>query len=716
MAEGFVIGIDVGGTFTDVVGLDAAGRPLSFKVPSRPGDPASAVMEGVEAFAARVGVPVGAVLEDAHLVHGTTMGINTLLTRTGAKTGLLTTSGFRDILEIRVGYKEERYELDLPPPAPLVPRRLRRPIPERLDSDGSVVVPLDEEEVLAACGYLAREGVEAVAVCFLWSFLDPSHEIRAAELCRRALPEAFVTTSWDVLPEIREYNRASTTVLNAYIGPKVVRYVEDLTERLAGRGFGGVLHFLQSHGGVSHADEVIRVPVRTLMSGPAAGPAVAGYFAERAGIENAVCIDMGGTSFDAGVVTGGSVRQSRPVEVDGVRIGLPMVDVHSVGGGGGSIARVDTGILRVGPASAGSVPGPASYSLGGRSPTVTDANMVLGVYSPGPIAGGLSLDVRPAEDVMDRLGSRIGVDRIEAAEGVWRVLTIDLAQAIRDITVAEGRDPRDYALVVGGGAGPVHCCAIADELGIDRIIVPKAASTLCALGAIVMDVVYELRRSYPMQLSGTFEVEAIDEAFGRLERDLIGMLQGQGAAGGAARIDAQIDAQVDARIDRKMGLRYREDEIHVDRGLELRYREQLWEIMVPMASASIDRGAVDDVIGRFHERHHEMYTYSEPDNVCELVSLAVRAAVPRQLPELDWDLGAYEDWVRIGEHPVRRRGGSLLTPVLDGRRAPVSVPLAGPALIREELCTVFVEPGWTCTLQPYGAYYLERSVGKEAGS
>lgn len=697
MAERFVLGIDVGGTFTDVVGLDRGGRPLMFKVPSRPDDPASAVMQGVEAFAEGVGVPVAAMLSDAHLVHGTTMGINTLLTRTGATTALLTTSGFRDMLEIRVGYKEERYELDLEPPVPLVPRRLRLPITERLGSDGEVVVPLDEEGVLAACEFMAGEGVQAVAICFLWSFLDPSHEMRAAELCRRVLPEAFVTTSWDVLPEIREYNRVSTTVLNAYVGPRVVQYVGELAARLEESGFGGTLHFLQSHGGVAHADEVMRVPVRTLLSGPAAGPAVAGFFAGQAGIENAICIDMGGTSFDASVVTAGEVRQSRPVEIDGVRIGLPMVDVHSVGGGGGSIAWVDTGILRVGPSSAGSVPGPASYSLGGTSPTVTDANMVLGIYSPGPIAGGLSLDGGPAEAVIDGLATEIGVGRIEAADGVWRVLTIDLAQAIRDITVAEGRDPRDYVLVVGGGSGPVHCCAIADELDIDRIMVPKAASTLCALGAIVMDVVYELRRSYPMQLSGSFDVEAIDTAFGQLERDLIGMLQGERLAGDGTRVDRQV------------GLRYREEEIHVHRGLELRYREQLWEIMVPMASASIDLDTIDEVIGGFHERHHEIYTYSEPDNVCELVSLAVRATVPRQLPDIDWDLGTHDSWVRLGERSVRHRDRFVASPVLDGHRAPVSVPVEGPALIREELCTVFVEPGWTCTLDPHGAYSLIRS-------
>ncbi len=696
MAERFVLGIDVGGTFTDVVGLDRGGRPLMFKVPSRPDDPAAAVLQGVEAFAAGVGVPVESILADAHLVHGTTMGINTLLTRTGARTALLTTSGFRDMLEIRVGYKEERYELDLEPPDPLVPRRLRLPITERVGSDGSVVTPLDEDGVLAACELMASEGIEAVAICFIWSFLDPSHELRAAELCRQGLPGAFVTTSWDVLPEIREYNRVSTTVLNAYVGPRVTRYVGELTGRLEGRGFGGTLHFLQSHGGVAHADEVIRVPVRTLMSGPAAGPAVAGFFAGKACIENAICIDMGGTSFDASVVTGGTVRQSRPVEIDGVRIGLPMVDVHSVGGGGGSIAWVDTGILRVGPSSAGSVPGPASYSLGGTLPTVTDANLVLGVYSPGPIAGGLSLDGGPAEAVIDGLAGEIGVGRIEAADGVWRVLTIDLAQAIRDITVDEGRDPRDYVLVVGGGSGPVHCCAIADELNIDRILVPKAASTLCALGAIVMDVVYELRRSYPMQLSGRFDVEAIDTAFGRLERDLIGMLQGEGMAGEPTA------------IDRRVGLRYREEEIHVDRGLELRYREQLWEIMVPMESASIDLGTIDDAIDTFHERHHEIYTYSEPDNVCELVSLAVRATVSRQLPDLDWDLGDHDAWVQIGERSVRHRNSFLAAPVYDGRKAPVSVAVEGPALIRESLCSVFVEPGWTCRLEPHGAYLLTR--------
>lgn len=688
-----VIGVDVGGTFTDVVGLDESNRLLTIKTPSNPRDPAGAVLEGIRQFAAAVGTDTGRLLGGATVVHGTTMGINTLITRTGAKTGLLCTSGFRDVLEMRVGYKEERYELDLPPPQPLVPRRHRLGVRERVDGRGQVVTALTERDVHSACEHFAAEGIEAVAVCFLWSFLHPDHEQRAAAICERAMPGAFVTTSWDVLPEMREYDRVSTTVLNAYIGPRVVGYLDQLERLLRAEGMTGSVLFLQSHGGVAHADEVTRVPVRTLLSGPAAGPSVAQFFAAAAGHRNVICVDMGGTSFDASVVTDGTVRQTRPVTVEGVRVGLPMVDVHSVGGGGGSIARVDAGILRVGPGSAGAVPGPACYGLGGQDPTVTDANLVLGVYGEGPIAGDLSLGMAPAARALGGLGAEVGIERGDAATGVRRVLTIDLAQAVRDITVAEGRDPRDYVLIAGGGSGPAHCCAIAEELGITQIIVPKAASTLCALGAIVTDVVYEMRRSFPTQLGASTDTDAIAAALDRLEADLIARLQGEGFG--------------EVEPDRSVGLRYREDDFHVEHGFELRYREQLWEIMVPIDSGKVDEDTLTSAIEDFHVRHHNRYAYSEPDTPCELVSLAVRARVHRPLPEIDWELGSSSEWHRVGARELRLGADDPLeVDVFDGAVAPVGIPLAGPALVREPLCTVVVSPGWTVELQDFGAYIL----------
>ena len=695
VSSSVMIGVDVGGTFTDVVGLDHSNRLLTIKTPSNPRDPAGAVLEGIRQFAAAVGTDTGRLLGGATVVHGTTMGINTLITRTGAKTGLLCTSGFRDVLEMRVGYKEERYELDLAPPQPLVPRRHRLGVRERVDGRGQVVTPLNEHDVHAACERLASEGIEAVAVCFLWSFLHPDHEQRAADICERAMPGAFVTTSWDVLPEMREYDRVSTTVLNAYIGPRVVGYLDQLERLLRAEGMTGSVLFLQSHGGVAHADEVTRVPVRTLLSGPAAGPSVAQFFAGAANHRNAICIDMGGTSFDASVVTDGSVRQTRPVTVDGVRVGMPMVDVHSVGGGGGSIARVDAGILRVGPGSAGAVPGPACYGLGGSDPTVTDANLALGVYGEGPIAGDLSLALAPAARALGGLGAEVGIEGNDAAAGVRRVLTIDLAQAVRDITVAEGRDPRDYVLIAGGGSGPAHCCAIAEELGITQIMVPKAASTLCALGAIVTDVVYEMRRSFPTQLGVSTDTDAIAAALDRLEADLIARLQGEGLE--------------EVKPDRAVGLRYREEDLHVEHGFELRYREQLWEIMVPIDSGRVDDDTLEAAVEDFHVRHHNRYAYSEPDTPCELVSLAVRATVHRPLPEIDWELGASSQWHRLEARELRLGADDPVeVDVFDGAAAPVGVPLAGPALVREPLCTVVVAPGWTAALEDHGAYVLRK--------
>jgi N-methylhydantoinase A len=684
MSAAIPIGVDVGGTFTDIVAPTATGELVALKTPSDPSDPAGAVLRGLGQLAEALELGLGEMLGRASIVHGTTMGLNTLLTRSGSRTGLICTDGFRDILEMRTGHKENRYDLAQAPPEPLVPRSLRLPVRERVAATGEVLAPLREEDVREACRTFAAEGVEAVAICFIWSFMEPAHELRAAEICRELLPEAYITTSWDVLPEIREYDRVSTTVLNAYIGPLVGAYVEDLENQLSLAGHEGVVHYLQSNGGMASGAEVTRVPVRTLFSGPSAGPAVGRMFSVASGSENTIVVDMGGTSFDASVVTAGEIRRTRPVDLDGVRIGLPMVDIRSVDGGGGSIAREDAGILRVGPRSAGAVPGPASYGFGGTEPTVTDANLLLGVYGAGQLAAEVSLDDEAARTVIGQLGDSLGVSSPEAAVGVWQVLAVGLAQTVREITVAEGVDPRRYTLVSGGGAGPAHCCAIAEELELREILVPRPAATLCAFGALIGDIVYEARRSLPVLLDENADIGAVATAIGEMEEQVLGHIR---EGGGDA------------------------DEPRIERHLELRYPDQIWEIPVRLEAGEITAEMIDEACDEFHQRHYDLYGFADQNEVCELVGLGVRAVAERDLPEFSWPASPASEWQLLGSRLIAAGvagDAAVDVPVYDGSAAPLDTRIYGPAVVADSNTSIFVGRGWSCELRDYGAFQLLR--------
>lgn len=683
MSARITVGIDVGGTFTDVVAL-VSGRVVTLKTPSDRDDPASAVLRGLDGLAERLGMPARELLAQTDLVHGTTLGLNTLLTRRGARTGLLCTSGFRDILEMRVGYKDHPYEYARGAPIPLVERRLRLPVRERVDAAGATVVPLVEEDVRETCRRFAAEGVDAIAICFLWSFLAPEHELRAAEICREELPGAYVTTSWDVLPELREYDRVSTTVLNAYVGPQVGAYVARLELLLGAAGHRGSLHYLQSNGGMASGEEIARVPVRTLLSGPAAGPWLGRTIAAAAGCPDAIVVDMGGTSFDASVITGGEIRRTHPTDIDSVRVGLPIVDIRAVDGGGGSIAHIDAGILRVGPDSAGGDPGPAAYGRGGTQPTVTDANVVLGVYAEGPLAGGVELTREPARQVLAALGDELGLDAERAAQGIWQVLTMNLARAVREITVAEGHDPRDYTLVAGGGAGPAHCCAIAEELDIRSVLVPRSAPTLCALGGALSDIVYESRRSLPLLLDAPGTAEAVDGVLSEIEEQIRASLAEEDHDGATVRIE---------------------------RWLELRYPDQLWELPCAVEDLPVTDASLTGAAELFHARHAELYGFAEPGSTCELVSVGVRIAVAPDRVPLTWPEPAEATWEPTGSRPMALVfSGEPLgqVPVYASDRAPLEVALEGPALIVDEQTSLLVAPGWTCRLERYGAFLLER--------
>ncbi len=494
------VGIDVGGTFTDFFLWSEDGRVETYKTLSTPSDPSIAVLDGLRAMAAGRDQDLGTFIAGIRtIVHGTTVTTNAILTRQGARTGLITTEGVRDALEMRRGIREEQYDNRYRNVVPLVPRYLRRAVPGRLDRRGREVTPLDRDAVRKAARLLSREDVDAVAICFMNSFADPAHEDAAAEIVREELPEAFLSVSSQVLPAVRFYDRVSTTTINAYVGPVLERYLGSLTNRLAEAGFSGVLLIMQSNGGVARPEVTRELPASTLLSGPAAGPRAAMACARPHGYESCILIDMGGTSFEASLVRGGVAELKTEGEIDRLRLGLPMLGISTIGAGGGSIGWIDEGgLLRMGPESAGAVPGPACYGRGGERPACTDAILLLGYLDPQRFADGrLPLDRVLAELAIERFVARpLGLDVEQAAQGMYRVINANMAHGVREITIKRGIDPREFPLVVAGGAGPLHACMIARELGIRTLVVPAAASILCASGMLLSDLQHDHVQSY----------------------------------------------------------------------------------------------------------------------------------------------------------------------------------------------------------------------------
>ncbi|HEX3240126.1 MAG TPA: hydantoinase/oxoprolinase family protein, partial [Solirubrobacterales bacterium] len=473
-----LLGVDVGGTFTDAVLLDG-GAVHSAKVPTTPGDESAGVMAAIDAVLERAGAEAGAVETFA---HGMTVATNALLEERGARTALIATAGFGDLLEIGRQNRPHLYRLCAPKPPPLVRPELRFEAEERIGPEG-VVTPLGEDEPERLALLLEKSGAESVAICLLFSYLDPSHERRLAKHLRERLPDLHVSTSHEVLPRFREHERCSTTAIDAYLSPLLRRYLGALGEASAAAGLPQPL-VMQSSGGVAPAEEAARAGAWSVLSGPAGGAVGAGLLARVSGDGNALGFDMGGTSCDVCVVEDGAVRRTEGREIDGRPIQLPMVDVHTVGAGGGSIGWRDAGgALRVGPRSAGAEPGPACYGRGGSEPTVTDANLVLGhLAADSQLAGGVALDAEAAEAAVDQLGAELGLDRLQTAEGILRVANQEMVRALRVVTVERGVDPRGFALLPFGGAGPMHAAAIAAELGIETILCPRAGGVLSAFG------------------------------------------------------------------------------------------------------------------------------------------------------------------------------------------------------------------------------------------
>jgi N-methylhydantoinase A len=663
----YTIGVDVGGTYTDLVASDESGRTVFAKSPSTPADQSLGVMAGLDELAKRLGVTRADMLAKTdRLVHGTTVATNALLERKGAKVALLTTEGHRDVLEMREGLKPDRYDLRSPPPEPLVPRERRLGVRERLKADGSTAIPLDARSLDAAIEAAKKSGATSIAVCFLHAYLNPAHELAAVEHVRAAMPGVTISRSSDVLPQIKEYERVSTTVVNAYVEPVVRRYLTNLEKRLIEAGFKGSLFIVLSHGGMAPVEEAARLAAGTVLSGPAGGVSGGRRCADLVGIADLVPFDMGGTSTDISLIAEGHVSLSADGMLAGQRIALRSLDIASIAAGGGSIASVDgSGTLRVGPESAGSVPGPACYGNGGTAATVTDANVVLGYLDASAFMGGARpLDRAAAEAAVDRVAEALGLSRLEAAAGIYRMINLKMADGIRLMTLRRGVDPRKFALLSFGGAAGLHAAELARELEIKRIIVPTVASVLSAWGMLTSDLRYEVSRTH-YGAGGRVTADEVRALFAELEKQAEGRLRA-----------------------------WFNGPIRIERSAEMRYGEQIFEIDVSLDGLDWKSvSLVDAIEDRFHRRHEELYTYSSPGQ--EVVFVNARVAAVGEVSQRGE--GAKAAAQASACKPIGARkawfGGWRDIPVYAFDRLQPGHSLEGPAIIEAETTTVLIDTG-----------------------
>jgi N-methylhydantoinase A len=709
------IGIDVGGTFTDVVVCDDAGGALLAKAASTPADQSLGVLEGLLLAARRLDLTLAELLEAAErIVHGTTVATNALLERKGARVAFLTTEGHRDILDMREGLKPERYDLRMAPPVPLVPRALRLAVRERIDADGRVRIPLDDASLDAALD--AAAGAEAVAIGFLHAWRDPVHEQAAGARVRERLPDAELTLSSDVLPELGEFDRFSTAVANAYVGPVVSRYLARLADRLRAAGFAGNVFVVLSHRGVAPLAEAQRMAAATALSGPAGGVAAGRALAALGLGEDLVTFDMGGTSTDAALIERGQAATGRGRAVAGVRIALPSLDIETVGAGGGSIAHLGAdGVLRVGPASAGAVPGPACYGVGGTEPTVTDANLVLGYLDPARFLGGARrLDVDAARGAMARIADPMRVSPEHAAAGVHRLVNLRMADGLRHVTVRRGVDPRGLTLLAFGGAAGLHASGVARELGMRRAAVPLFAAGLSAWGMLNTPLRYEA-------------VQAVADANGVPEDDALRALFD--GVENAARSRVAAWAAGAASVSRSATMRYGEQifDIAVPLGQVERsphanplpggergqtpspHRGEGWRegVSVPM---DLDWSAADlsaRVREKFHARHRALFTYDLPNDPVALTS--ARAAATLTLPPAPSPAAAATPADAYDTRRMRVADAWLDAPVFDLARLGADQAIEGPAIVESDTTTVLLLPGDAARMDARG--WLEIRVG-----
>ncbi len=675
------VGVDSGGTFTDICLFDdESGQLATWKVSSTPDDPSRGIADGIEQGIGRVGASAGSV---SYFGHGTTVGTNALIQHRGVKTGLVTTDGFRDLLEIGRQKRPDLYDLFVEKPPVLVTRNLRMGVPERVRHDGTIETALDEQAVRAAARQLRAAGVAAVAVSFLYGFVRPEHEERTRDILAEELPGVFICTGNEVAPEFREYERMSTAVVNAYLGPVMQGYIRRLAERLDALGLRAAPHLTQSNGGVIGFEQAARLPVRTVLSGPSTGVVAAQQVGLVAGFPDLITFDMGGTSTDVALLQGGACRLSSEATVHGYPIKAPMLDIHTVGAGGGSIAYVDSGgLLKVGPRSCGASPGPVCYGRGNEEAAVTDANVVLQTLNPSHLLGGrMAVRQDLARAAIGRLAGQLGLGVTETAQGIVSVVTANMARAIRVVSVQRGHDPRDYMLAAFGGAGPLHAARLARELDIARVLIPRNPGIFCALGLLMTD----LRADFATTRLTTLAPDAAAAV-----EDAFTTLRGQAEAWFAAE-----------------GISERQ----VARTVDMRYAGQNYELPVALPDGAVTQASLDALAAGFAAAHQRMYGFVAEGEAVQLVTFRVEATglVSRARFRAEADAGPDASGAIAGTREVwlPEAGGFVACPVYDRERLQAGNRFAGPAIVEQMDATTLVLPGMVATVEPYLNMVLE---------
>jgi N-methylhydantoinase A len=697
----YKIGIDVGGTFTDFLLTSDEGSSEIYKVLSTPDDPSIGLMEGLAEMAKARNISLKEFIKYVEtVVHGTTVTTNAVLTRRGAKTGLLTTKGLRDALEMRRGIREEQYNNRYTNVEPLVPRHLRYPVEERLDYKGDVVTPLKEEDILNASKLFKKEGIEAVAVCFMNSFANDSHESMAEKIIKEELRKGlgdsgdepdnsspYITVSSSFFPSIRFYDRISTTVLNSYVGPILKSYIKNLIKKLKDIGFEGVLLIMQSNGGVVSPEIAMDKAAVTLLSGPAAGPVAGIEYTAAQGYDDCLTIDMGGTSFDAALIKDKAPLVTTEGEINRLRIALPMLGIVTIGAGGGSIGWVDEGgLLRMGPQSAGSKPGPACYDLGGELPTCTDADLVLGYLDKDFFAGGkMPLNYERAERVIkEKIADPLAMDVVEAAAGMYRMINVNMASGVREVSVKRGHDPREFPLVVAGGAGPVHACMIARELEIPVMVIPKESSIFCAAGMLMSDLKHNFVRTYSTSLD-KLDKRKFRSMFNEMRQEATELLKSENIP---------------------------EDSIQHILSLDMRYVKQYHEVNVTMTQNELEKGNIESVVLKFHPEHNRLYGYSleEVGAPIELINLRLtsigKTSKPKFKKEEHDQLDPSKALKKKRKVYLPLKGAFEEVPVYDGHKLRYGNRVEGPAVIEQVNTTTFLTPEYNILCDKFGSYTM----------
>jgi N-methylhydantoinase A len=681
----YVLGVDVGGTFTDLALFDRSQGTLTLaKVPSTPEDQSLGVEEGIRQLMRQNGVQPA---EIDFLIHGTTVATNAVLEGKGERAALLVTEGFADVLDIIRQDRPRLYDWRVMRPTPLIPRSLRWEVPERILYTGEILRSLDEDRVRQIIAEIRERGINSIAVCFLHAYANPAHERRTAELIAELHPSARISLSGEILPEIKEYERMSTTVMNAVVTPIVYRYLQRLSERTQQIGLLSELHVMQSNGGIMTARTAAQKSAQSILSGLAGGVLGGVWVARQANYSNAITIDMGGTSFDISLAYQGKILFSRETEIGGHALSFPMIDVHTLGAGGGSIAWIDSGgALQVGPQSAGANPGPACYGKGGLEPTVTDANVVLGRLNPAYLLGG-AMAIQPElarEAIAQRIAEPLGLTVEQAAYGIIRVINANMLKGIRVVSVERGYDPREFTMVAFGGGGPLHAADLADELGVAQVLVPIAPGVTSAMGLLVADFRHDYTRTY-LQATDSLSLAEWNELFAGLEAEATAQL-----------LDEHVTPE----------------DIVLERSVEMRYRGQGYSLEVPVPDGSLDAKALARVNEAFHHVHQARYGYSRRDQVTEFVNLHLIGIGRLRKPQPAESTAGSRDPVaaQVGTRRVYFDGDWLETPVFYRQKLRHGHYLNGSAVIEQLDSTALVPPGWTAFVDAQGNLVLSADL------